>query len=79
MTGMARLLGIVLIVLGVIGLVAGGITYTRQKQDAKIGPIEVEHTQHERVPISPIASAVALIAGAVLVAAGTSSARRGAR
>ncbi len=64
-----RALGIVLVIVGLIGLVAGGITYTRRHQDAKIGPIAVEHTEHERVPISPIASGVALIAGAILIAA----------
>jgi hypothetical protein len=63
------LVGIVLIVLGAIGLIYGGITYTKDRDTVGIGPIEVTTTQKETVPISPIIGGVLLIAGIALVVA----------
>ena len=37
---------------------------------ADIGPIEIQATEKERIPITPIASGVAVVAGLVLVMAG---------
>jgi hypothetical protein len=67
---MASLIGIVLIVLGVIGLVLGGITYTKREKVIDIGPIEATAERHERIPVSPIAGGIALAAGVVLLVAG---------
>jgi hypothetical protein len=65
-----RIAGIVLIVLGLIGLVYGGITYTRRRDTVSIGPITATVNQRETLPISPIAGAVALAAGIGLLVAG---------
>lgn len=37
----ARILGIVLIVTGILGLVYGGFSYTKNTHEAKLGPIEL--------------------------------------
>ena len=63
-------LGIVLIVLGILGFVFGGFAFTRKETVADIGPIEIQATEKERIPITPIASGVAVVAGLVLVMAG---------
>ena len=58
-----RIAGIILIILGVVGLIYGGITYTRRRDTVSIGPITATVNQRETLPISPIAGAVALVAG----------------
>lgn len=66
-----RLVGVVLIVLGIIGLVWGGITYTRRRDTVSVGPISATVQQRETFPISPIFGGVALLAGiGLLVASG---------
>lgn len=66
----ALAIGIVLIVLGVISLAYGGVSYTRQKQVFKAGPINATKKTRERVPLPPILGIVALGGGVILVAAG---------
>ena len=65
-----RLAGIVLIILGVIGLIWGGITYTKRKDTVSVGPISATVQQKETFPISPLVSGIALIAGVGLLVAG---------
>lgn len=65
-----RIAGIILIILGIIGLVYGGITYTRRRDTVSIGPITATVNQRETVPIPPVAGAIALVAGIGLVVAG---------
>lgn len=65
-----KILGVVLIVLGVLGLVFGGITYTQRKEVVDVGPLEASVDSKERVPIPPIVGGVALAAGVVLLFAG---------
>jgi hypothetical protein len=69
----ATLIGIALIVLGVIGFAVGGFSFTHEKQDAKIGPLQVEHKQTSTVPIPPILSGIALVGGIALVVVGSKS------
>lgn len=68
-----RLIGIVLIVLGVIGFVFGGISWTRDATVLDAGPIEIQAEKRESVPLTPVASGIAVLAGAVLVFAGKRS------
>jgi hypothetical protein len=65
-----RITGIILIVLGVIGLVYGGISYTRRRDTVNLGPISATVTQRKTVPIPPVAGAIALAAGIGLLIAG---------
>lgn len=69
----ATIVGILLIVLGIVGFAVGGVSFTHEKKDADVGPIQLSHKQTTTVPISPILSTVSLIAGACLVAAGVRS------
>ena len=66
-----KLIGIILIVFGVVALAVGGINYTKREKVLDIGPITAVTEKHESIPISPIAGIASLIAGVVLVAAGS--------
>ena len=66
-----RLAGILLIALGIIGLIWGGITYTKRRDTVSVGPISATVQQRETFPISPIFGGIALLAGiGLLVASG---------
>ncbi|HEY7287635.1 MAG TPA: hypothetical protein VH497_19425 [Vicinamibacterales bacterium] len=62
-----KVLGVVLVVLGLIGLIYGGVNWTRKKTVLDAGPVEITTDKHERLPISPIAGTVMLVAGVVLM------------
>ncbi len=66
----ATIIGILLIVIGVVGLAAGGINYTRKEKVIDIGPIEARAEKHERIAIPPLLSGLAIAGGVVLVVAG---------
>jgi len=66
---MTRVFGIVLVVLGLIGLAWGGFTYTTREKVVDIGPIHATRDETHTVPLPPIAGAVALIGGIVLIVA----------
>jgi hypothetical protein len=63
-------LGIVLIVLGLIGLIYGGITWTQREEVLDLGPLEVTQEERKTVPLPPIVGGVALAAGVLLLVAG---------
>jgi hypothetical protein len=65
-----KTLGIILIVLGLFGLAWGGFTYTTTEKVVDIGPIHATREKTHDVPLPPIAGAVALIGGVVLLVAG---------
>ena len=64
----SRLIGIVLIVLGGLGLTYGGFSYTKETTGVKLGPLELKVQERERINIPLIASAGAILAGIVLLA-----------
>lgn len=64
-----KLIGIVLIVLGVIGLVAGGISWTEREKVVDLGPLEVTTENRESIPLPPIIGGLLLVAGVVLLVA----------
>ena len=62
-----KALGVILVLLGIIGLFAGGISYTRREEILDVGPIEATVEKRERIPLPPIAGAIALGCGIVLL------------
>jgi hypothetical protein len=69
----SMIVGILLIVLGIVGFAMGGVTFTHQKKDVDVGPLQVSHKERNTLPMSPILSTVVLVAGVgVLVAGGRS-------
>jgi hypothetical protein len=67
---MNKTLGVILIVLGLVGLVWGGFTYTTKEKVVDIGPIHATRDEKHNIPLPPIAGAAALIGGIVLLVAG---------
>jgi UDP-N-acetylmuramyl pentapeptide phosphotransferase/UDP-N-acetylglucosamine-1-phosphate transferase len=65
-----KLVGIILIVIGILAVVYQGFSYTQTKQDAKLGPIEIQHQETHDVPISPIVGGLCILAGVVALVAG---------
>jgi uncharacterized membrane protein YidH (DUF202 family) len=66
----ATVVGILLIVIGIVGFALGGFSFTREKKDIDLGPVQVSHKQTKTLPISPILSSLSLIAGVGLVVVG---------
>ena len=66
----ATVVGILLIVLGIIGFAAGGVSFTHQKKDVDVGPVQLSHKETNTLPISPVLSTISLIAGIGLVVVG---------
>ena len=67
----ATVIGIILIVLGILGFVYKGISYTEKEQIVDLGPIEIESEQQETIPIPEILSGTAIVGGIILVAVGS--------
>ena len=63
-----RLVGIVLIVLGIVALAYQGITYTTHKKVLDIGPIQATKEERNTIPIPPILGVLALVGGVVILA-----------
>ncbi len=66
----ATVVGIILIIVGIIGFSMGGFSFTHEKKDVDLGPLQVSHEQKQSVPISPILSSLALVGGIGLVVVG---------
>lgn len=66
----ARILALALIAAGVLGLVYGSFTYTKNTHTTKLGPIEfsVKEKQTVNVPLWAGVAAIAVGAGFLLVA-----------
>lgn len=63
-----KIFGFVLVVLGVLALVYGGISYNRQRTVIDVGPFTATATEQKNVPLSPIVGGIALLGGVLLLA-----------
>jgi hypothetical protein len=62
-----RVVGVILLVAGLLAVAYGGFSYTKDTTAAKIGPVEIQVTEKERVNVPLWAGVVAAAAGAVLL------------
>jgi hypothetical protein len=62
-----KILAIILIVGGGLGLVYGGFSYTKETHSTDIGPLHLEVKEQERVNIPLWAGLAALIGGGLLL------------
>jgi hypothetical protein len=62
-----KMAGVALLAAGILGLVYGGFTYTKDTHDAKIGPLELRVKDKERVNIPVWAGVGAIVAGGLLL------------
>lgn len=63
----ARIAGLVLIAIGLIGLLWGGLSWTRERTVVDVGPVDVRAEERESIPVPPIVGGIALVAGIVLL------------
>ncbi len=63
----SRIIGIVLITLGALGLAYGSFTYTEETHKADIGPLELSVKEQETVNIPVWAGGGAVLLGLVLL------------
>jgi uncharacterized membrane protein YidH (DUF202 family) len=64
-----RLLGIVLVVLGIVALIYGGIGYDKETTVLDVGGIKATATEHKKLPIAPIVGVIAIVGGVALMMA----------
>jgi hypothetical protein len=64
-----KLVGIILVVLGVLALAYQGIRYTTQEKVIDIGPLKVTAAERHTIPLPPILGGVAVAAGIALILA----------
>lgn len=67
---MKTLIGAILIVIGLIGLIWGGISYTREEKVVDLGPIEATAERREQIPIGPVVGGIALVGGIIILVTG---------
>lgn len=65
--GGIRLFAVILIVAGVLGLIYGGFSYTKENTAAKIGPIELKVEETKRVNVPLWAGVAAIAVGGVVL------------
>ncbi len=68
---MVKTIGIILIILGIVALVFGGITYTKKEKVIDLGPIEATAEEKKTIPLPPVLGAISLIGGIILLVAGS--------
>jgi uncharacterized membrane protein len=61
-----QIIAVILIVGGVLGLLYGGFSYTKETHEAKIGPLQFSIKEKETVNI-PVWAGIAAIGAGVLV------------
>ena len=64
-----KIIGIVLIVAGCLGLAYGGFSYTKETTGVKLGPIELRVQERETINVPMIVSAGAIAIGIFLLVA----------
>jgi len=62
-------MGLILLIIGVALLLAGGITYTTQER-TRIGPIAIEHPEEHAIPYMPVAGVILSLTGGALMLTG---------
>lgn len=65
--GAMKILAILLIVAGVLGLVYGKFSFTKEKHDAKLGPLALSVEEKETVNIPAWAGVGAIAAGTLIL------------
>jgi TRAP-type C4-dicarboxylate transport system permease small subunit len=65
-----KIVALALIAAGILGLMYGGFTYTKETHEAKIGPIEMAVKEKETVNVPVWAGVGAIVVGAALLLVG---------
>jgi divalent metal cation (Fe/Co/Zn/Cd) transporter len=71
--GARKLIAIILIIAGALGLIYRGFSYTKESHEAKVGSLEFSVASKDHIDIPVWASVVVLVAGVGLLAFGSKS------
>jgi TRAP-type C4-dicarboxylate transport system permease small subunit len=66
-----RILAIALVAAGILALIYGGFSYTKETHDAKIGPVEINVQEKERVQVPAWGGVALVVVGTGLLLAGS--------
>jgi drug/metabolite transporter (DMT)-like permease len=67
MMSVKRIVGLVLIVVGIVALVWGGVFWTDSDTLVDAGPLEITTQERDGVALPPVLGIIALIGGIVLM------------
>ena len=65
-----KIVGILLIAAGVLGLLYGGFSYTKESHTAEVGPLAITVQEKETVAMPVLASVGLIVFGVILIVAG---------
>jgi uncharacterized membrane protein YidH (DUF202 family) len=65
-----KILGIILIVLGIIAFAYGGISFTKKEKIIDIGPIEATKKETKTIPLPPVLGGLLVAGGIIVLVAG---------
>ena len=68
---LGRVVGVLLIVLGLVALVYQGVTYTSRETVLDIGPVHATADRQKTLPLSPALGIAAVAGGVALLVVGT--------
>ena len=66
-----QVLAILLIVIGLVSLIWGGLSWTREETVLDLGPIEATTRERETIPLPPILGGLLLAGGVALLLVGS--------
>lgn len=66
-----KILGIVLIVLGIISIAYQGISFTKKEKIIDIGPIEATKETKKTLPLPPLLGGLLIVGGIVVLVTGS--------
>jgi hypothetical protein len=66
-----KILGIVLIVLGIISIAYQGITLTKKEKIIDVGPIEATKEERKTLPLPPLLGGLLVAGGIAVLVAGS--------
>ena len=66
-----KLVGAVLLALGILALAYGGFSYTKESHEAKIGPITLSVTEKDRVNVPMWVGIGAIVVGGLILVFGS--------
>ena len=63
-----RVIGLVLVIVGIVALALGGVFWTDRDTVLDAGPLEVQTEEREGFAVPPVLGVIALVGGIVLMA-----------
>ncbi|NNM88181.1 MAG: hypothetical protein HKL95_06650 [Phycisphaerae bacterium] len=62
-----RIAGIVLVLLGIIGIIFKGITWSSRKPIIQVGTLHMDVTVHHHLWVEPVVAGLAIVLGLILL------------